>query len=623
MHLAVLGSGCVFADVLSGNDWAHTAGTSPSLQLLLALSARVAIPFFALAATAPLVQRWYADLYPKQTPYLLYAVSNGGSLLGLLAYPFVLEPYMTLSLQGRLWFYGYLLFAGACACCAILAIPLGSPPHAGGSREQRDREAGVKGEGGTRHWAWFLFSMLGSVLLLSTTERVSQEIAASPLFWVIPFSLYLVSFILCFAHERLYSRAFWLRALPVAVATMAAQVLFGGDWHGVVQLSLFSAILFVGCMVCHGELFRARPAAADLTRYYLIVSAGGAVGGMVVALVAPLLFPRMWEYPIAWLGLLSLVWVRRLKEARVALQQRETPASLRGLTLGWLAAAAVLFVDLSVDYRGAQTVHRNFFGTYGISEEGDRRCLYHGATQHGCQWTDPVREMAPTTYFGPRSGVAAAIEAMRVIHRESGRTGMQIGVIGLGVGTIAAWGEGGDILRFYEIDPDVADMARERFRFLTGTSAKVDIVIGDGRLGLAKRSEGKAKPPLFDVLVVDAFSGDAVPLHLMTREAFAVYAQNLAPEGIFAMHVSNRHFALEPLVLGLAKESHKEALLVRTQTHPETLVYKSSWVLVTGNPRAAKAVREGGYAAPWPRELAKPVVFTDQYSNLLSLVKGR
>ncbi len=617
VHLAVLTAGFAFARVLPTEDWMPTGQEQPLAHLLTVLLVHVGVPFFALSATAPLLQSWFFAKHPGRSPYPLYAVSNAGSLLALLAYPFVVEPLWPLSTQETIWFAGYWVFFAGCAFCSLSNWRGGSGIPLVVSNDKDEDRTGNRGAGSW--WKWVGLSALGSMLLVTTSAQISLDIAALPLFWVAPLGIYLLSFILCFARDELYNSRVWLYVLPLAVLGVAAQLLFGSLMPVAVQLAIYAVTLFIGCMVCHGELARRRPAASRLTGYYLAVSVGGVAGGAFVAVVAPFLFPGMWEYSLGWLGLYTLVLVLLGQEDSLSFQRRRFNLLRVLLGAGWLVAAICFTADLVIDQRGAVTTSRGFFGRLSVSRKRDSQCLYHGSIQHGCQWSDVERAFEPTTYYGAGSGVGVAVEVLRDRDATGQGNPLRIGVAGLGVGTCAAWGEEGDTVRFYEIDPDVARLARSHFTYLRDASAEVEVVVGDARLTLEQEANSGREPQL-DLLVLDAFSSDAIPLHLLTREAFATYWRRIKPRGILAAHISNKHIDLEPLLLGLSAEAGREAMMIHDEDDPASMSYKCTWVLVTGNTDLSEAVRSSGHVDPWPEEYSEPVVFTDQHSNLLELL---
>ncbi|MBW2524929.1 MAG: fused MFS/spermidine synthase, partial [Deltaproteobacteria bacterium] len=594
-------------------SWIPSGAEQPTLHLLAILSVSVGPSFFALSATSPLLQAWFHRRFPGRSPYPLYAVSNAGSLLAVFSYPLVVEPLMGLGEQETAWFCGFVLFAVGCAVAGLgnwsggdrrgaAAHPVRGPGRTAGTRA---RPLGI----------WIGLSALGSLLLLATTAQISQDVAASPLFWVVPLGLYLTSFVVCFAGDRWYHRRFWLGLLPLAALGVAAQLLFASVLPVAVQLTIHAATLFAGCMVCHGELARARPDASRLTGFYLAISLGGVLGGIFVALVAPLVFPGLWEFSLGWLALYTLVLVLLGREGDIGARRRFSVIRVL-LGAGWVAAALCFVTDMVFDHREATITSRGFYGPLAVSEKRDWKCLYNGRIRHGCQWTDAERSFEPTTYYGPGSGVAVAVAALR--ESRGGDAPLGVAVIGLGVGTCAAWGTEGDAVRFYEIDGEVVRLARTHFTYLRDASAATDVVVRDGRLALEREHAAGERP--YDLLVLDAFLGDAVPLHLLTREAFEIYAKRLATGGALAAHISNRHVDLKPLMRGLAAEAGLEAFLVRTGEDLAAMTYESTWVILTGSERVAAAVRASGEVEPWGEGLPSPVVFTDQHSNLLELL---
>jgi hypothetical protein len=402
--------------------------------------------------------------------------------------------------------------------------------------------------------------------------------------------------------------------LPLAALGVAAQLLFAKVLPVAAQLTIHAATLFVGCMVCHGELALARPGASRLTGYYLAISAGGVLGGVFVAVVAPLVFHGLWEFSLGWLALYTMVLVLLGRDPDLFPGRRRFGLTRVLLSAGWLVAAACFGADMVFDHREATITSRGFYGPLAVSEKRDKKCLYNGRIRHGCQWTDPERSFEPTTYYGPGSGVGVAVEALR----ERGAGPLRIAVIGLGVGTCAAWGREGDLVRFYEIDPEVTRLAREHFTYLRDASAETEVVVRDGRLALV--AEERSGEPRYDLIVLDAFLGDAVPLHLITLEAFRTYRGRLGPGGAIAAHISNRHVDLKPLLRGIAGETGQEALLLRTGQDLAAMTYESTWVVLTEDPSLADAVGRTETARPWQADAHEAVVFTDQYSNLLELL---
>jgi hypothetical protein len=670
--------------LLPGTAWKPEAGQAPIRHIVSLLTVAVGLPFFVLSATGPLVQAWFSLRHPGASPYRLYALSNTGSLLGLVSYPFAIEAWLSLPAQAWLWAAGFVAFAAVMAACA----PAGRP-------RRPDGEAGAPDEGaapspGDRA-LWFALGGCAAALLLATSNQVSQEIGVVPFLWMVPLALYLLSFILCFDGERWYRRGVFATLLGLGLA-LSALVMERGVLAPIsLQVAVPSLTLFAACMVCHGELARLRPSARHLTAFYLTITASGAAAGVAVGIVAPALFRGLWEYPLAlwasavlvvillwregaplrrrfavWPATASLVaaaavttyvlrdWlgpaVPELADGWLfgapsgitvgaLLAQRLTrpwrvrrhggvwasPAR-RAVTMGGAAAAVVLLgVALAVltSRPAMEAVYqsRSFYGVLQVVEDdaGDLDAhvvkLRHGRIIHGLQYQAPDKRDAPTTYYGPGTGIALAVEQ----HPRRGE-GMHLGVIGLGTGSMVAWARPEDTIRFYEINPDVLRLAGPEaatFTYVRDTAARVEVILGDARLALERElAEGGGRR--YDVLAVDAFSSDAIPMHLLTREAVALYLQHLAPDGILAIHISNRYLELEPVVRGLAR--HLGLGHVFVSSGEDGLTWRSTWALLTRDPVLLQAPAIADVAGAEDNG-ARGVVWSDQYSNLVRVLK--
>jgi len=591
-----------------------TADHSPVLQISLLLLTAVGIPCLLLSATSPLLQRWFLDTSGGSSPYRFYALSNLGSMLGLLSYPFGVERLLRLSVQAWLWGGVYVVYLLTTAICALLqrqdrlgaanVIPLA----------RRGKEAAAP----LPRVLWLALSACGSIMLLATTNLVCQEVAAIPLLWVVPLSLYLLSFILCFDHPRWYRREIF-HPLYLALALLSLHNLPGFFNLTILwPLAIFCATLFAVCMLCHGELARLRPEPRSLTGYYLMISAGGALGSAFVVLVAPHLFDRFWEFQIALLGCAVLLGVVLV---------RDEASWLRRFAAGPLVFAAGALVLLIGAYVYTDTLRssegegnivvwraRNFFGVKAALRLDPGLTLVHGGTIHGMQIADPAYRDEPTTYSSRQSGIGLLIETYP-IRTLGGR--LRIGVIGMGAGTLAAYGRAGDVVRFYEIDPEIAGLsqgANPMFTFVKDSPAKIETAIGDGRIVLEQElaHTGGQK---FDILAVDAFSGDAIPVHLLTREALGIYLRHLrGPRSVIAFHVTNRSIDLRPVVAALASEYHLASL----EIHP---LQVGDWILLCPDP--ATLANPALTATGHPIELTgSPLLWTDDYSNLYSLFRS-
>ena len=677
---------------VSRNLAAH--GT-PALAVLWLLAVHAGLPFFVLGTTSPLLQSWLTLANPAvASPYRLYSLSNLGSLLALISYPFVVEPLLTLKTQAALWALGYgtcLLFTGICALRTLKALR-GSVVTTGHVRT--DPISGTA-PGSGKMVLWICLAACASGMLLATTNQLCQEVAVIPFLWILPLSVYLLSFILCFERDRVYSRNLFVPTLALFAGASCFLLEKGLETRIPVQLTIYSLTLFVCCMVCHGELARMKPAPGYLTSFYLAIAIGGALGGAVVSLVAPWIFSGFWEFPLfLWLScVLALAILARDRTAllsaggfvsvvtlllvslglssvkfaslhpdallaslmdfvgteretilwlgcvalgfagvcRFAFRRFSIPVNVRfGLAFSSLVLALVIMGSLLVfqtqeSLMRAVFVSRNFFGLLTVTEDDagsphHKFKLRHGKIMHGYQFREPAKRRWPTSYFGNDSGIGMAL-----LHhpRRSEGKGLRIGVLGLGVGTIAAYGQSQDTLRFYEINPEVVALSQGEsalFRYLEDCPAGVEVILGDGRLSL-ERELSLNQPQDLDVLAIDAFSSDAVPVHLLTREAVSAYLKHLRPpDGILAFQVTNRYLNLKPVVIELAKHFGLHYRIIERADSGE-LIWENIWVLLSAN--------EGFFYQPnvrnhltHPRlERASVPLWTDDYSNLFQCLK--
>jgi len=668
--------------ITPGANWKPRTGDQPVWHIIALLSASVGLPYFILSSTGPLVQAWFGRMHPGRSPYRLYALSNFGSFLALLSYPFLLEPLLTLKTQARLWWWAYLCFAAACGFCALQVARAGAAAPTPAAPSDESLILGSNMRPGAKAYAlWVSLAACACVIFLATTNQICQDIGVVPLLWVLPLSLYLLSFVVCFEKERWYSRRWFHPLLGVAVFA-ACFVLYDGALGSIrAQIAIYSFVLFVCCMVCQGELVRSKPHPHYLTSFYLTVAAGGALGGVFVTLVAPHLFKGFWEYQLGlWLCvLLALLVVVRDRESwlyqsrvgspvvvvAVAALLPEAaglapvhtgkilvhlPAVMALLLVGyvflnrnragnetarrqvapvfcsaaWLLLGTVLLGTITAHTRTAVALSRNFYGVLGVfpsNPDDPQRAAYvlkHGRVTHGLQFRALDRRRLPTSYYGPASGIGLALLRNP---RRSGPEGvrtLRIGVVGLGAGTIAAYGEPGDYLRFYEINPEVIRVAAggNYFTYLGDCRARVEVVPGDARISMERELE-RDEPQKFDVLAIDAFTGDAIPIHLLTEEAFQIYLKHLSgPEAIIALHISNSYLDLRPVVLKLAGRFGLRSAWISSGGDGET-VSPSEWMLlshsnalVTGAVSTLKGVR-----------LPESRLWTDDYSNLFQVLK--
>ena len=605
IHTVLLAAAVALLPIAPGESWKPLGNEEPVGYIVRLLGASVGLQYFLLASTSPLIQAWFARARPGADPYRLFALSNVASLAALIGYPFVVEPNLAAREQVSLWSWLFAAFALACAAVAW-TTPAAQPTRYADASDGKTRPGTLL--------MWLALSATGSVLLLSITNHLTQNVGAVPLLWLAPLSLYLLSFILAFGGERWYRPAFMWPAVVAALGAMAwmlADPQFHFDLP--LQFGVFLAGLFIGCMFCHGELYRMRPAAGQLTLFYLAVSAGGALGGVLVAVLAPMVFNAYFELAIGLTGLAALAALRYAKLAgmtgRVA--RYASLVVLAGVAGAGAYDAYRYHQDVSISTRSFYGVLRvKEYGTAG--EDGHVKRLVHGAIMHGEQYMTGQNRHYITTYYRPTAGVGAAIQA----RQQSGS--VHVGIIGLGTGTLAGYGRRGDEFRFYDIDRRVMDIAKSEFTFLGDSDARVALVLGDARLTLEREpAQG------FDVLAVDAFSSDSIPVHLITREALRAYLRHMKPEGIVAFHVSNRFLDLIPVVARVAAEEGAHAVLVSDDPpeNDDSRRSRSDWVLVSRSKESLghPVIRAAGAVPAEDRPGWR--TWTDDYSNLIQILK--
>lgn len=607
VHISLLAFSLLLLPIGPGDYWKPREAAEPLTDILALLAATIGLPFLLLASTGPLLQAWRSrgdDADDPHAVYRFYALSNVGSLLALLAYPAVFEPFLPTRMQSWIWSLAYLVFTALSAVLAWQSRTLPAAPSEG-AQVPNDRPNPFNGV------LWFALAAIPSALLLAVTHHMLQNIAAIPLLWVIPLALYLLSFIVSFDSPRWFYRPLWYGILPAAVGTLilsiAAPVLFA---NYATQLAVYATAFFICCMVCHGELAALKPAPRHLTSYYLKIAGGGAAGGLAIAVLAPALFSHDRDLPFVLLALVALIAVTAWRLRNVAPWIRWNTVALGAGT--WAMIFAVLTIPFRATGSDRLFAARNFYGPLQVistptnTPKGALIELRNGSIIHGRQFT-AGETCEPLSYYARISGIGAAIRGLR----EDGP--LLIGVIGLGAGTIAAYGHRGDVFRFYEINPLVRTVAMEQFHYLR-CAEDWSVAMGDARLSLERET-----PANYDVLAVDAFTSDAIPVHLLTREAFALYWQHLKPDGVLAVHVSNTFVNLAPIVALAAKESGKTARAIFTPADLANGVSESVWVLVS--------TRAGFFENPALSE-STPVgmvgnerVWTDDYSNIWRALK--
>ncbi|MCP4785995.1 MAG: hypothetical protein GY903_25920 [Fuerstiella sp.] len=812
-HLSLLALSVLFLPIAPSESWKPVGDQSPMLQILLLLLVTVGGPYFMLASTGPLMQRWFHQTSPGRSPYRLYSLSNVGSLLALLSYPLVFEPWLKLRHQVLSWSFVYVVYVALATWCAIRLLrhsvfdPLSENRNAA-SEQTEAPDVAVTAPGWGRMLLWLGLAACGSATLLATTNQLCIDVATVPFLWVLPLGLYLLSFIICFDNPHWYDRRVFgllvLAGCPVACAALHE----GPDVEIADQVAIFSVVLFACCMVCHGELVHARPAPKYLTLFYVLVSAGGALGGAFVAIAAPQLFSGYYEYhaslfatcvialiawcvqrvwnstqsstfwiwtlaasaqvltvvswyfvpksesleeidrtvyfgiylllqlagltftaafetrkrvivgvwtfasfaQVAWLtGYASWrfpddvirseqVWVAvgalvpaivavgvlygigRWREAIggyvlrsaqfgivalwvSALWYSETVASWQASAFGlsvcgalalefagryfcgahrpsmgfWLWLPSIALISLlghrlqeiaAVDDVDVIHTSRNFYGVLKVTkdEEDDsgeygmpgRISLMHGQIRHGFQYLDEYWKTHPTTYYGQESGIGIAIELSRKLARDTDQHVLRVGVVGLGTGTIAAYGQSDEYFRFYDINSHVRDLSAMYFTYLSDSEAETEVVIGDARI-VMERELAAGRNQQFDVLAIDAFSSDAIPVHLLTTECAEIYREQLRPGGVLAIHISNRFLELDPITRAMAEHLGWHAVRIENDDDDSTGVFTSTWVLLTANDAFVNSADIQDVDNEWD-ESDRVLHWTDDYSGLWQIL---
>ncbi len=611
LHLALMAASIALLPILPSPDWKPSQPGDPSGRILLLLAATIGLPYILLATTSPLLQAWYVAAKPGAVPYRLFALSNFGSLLALFSFPVLVEPLASTRTQAYGWSAMYVLFVFFCAPLAwnmLRSVSAEAPSEASPATPRSRWQLEV---------LWAALAACAAALLLAITTHLSTNVAPIPLLWVATLGIYLISFIVCFEREKLYHRAIFLPLLAVALGA-AAYALYYNKGNLTIKWSvpIFLATLFICCMACHGELARLKPDPKHLTSFYLMVALGGALGGLFVAVGAPHLFRTYAELPLALALCPALVAIVLWTAPGPWPGKFWLPGVRIAIVAFTLALAIYLGYQKHLDDQRFEMAVRNYYGVLRVhdlpetAEQTAARDLLHGTINHGSQLTDPAARRTPTAYYGPKSGMGRAI---RFFEQHSS---VRVGVIGLGAGVTAAYGRPGDFFRFYEINPLDLSIANAWFTFLKDCPADHQVLLGDARLTLERQSSQQ-----FDVLAVDAFTSDAIPVHLLTREAFELYFHHLKPAGILAVHVSNRYLDLAPIVARNALDLAKSAIDVNDDGEDEDYLSSSDWVLVASDARpfSDTLFRDASIKPAKARPGLRP--WRDDYSNLFQILK--
>jgi len=619
LHIGLLCVSVLCLPIIPAVGWKPGIVEYPPAYILAMLGAVVGLPYFLLSTTAPLIQAWFGRHYRGSSPYRLYALSNASSLVALLSYPFFFEPNFSLTNQAYFWSGGYLLFVIGCMLCAYLIA----------KKTEDDREE-IRPVGGDEvgegipdppkkeeYLLWFLFPCCASVLLLAITNELCQDVAVVPFLWIAPLSLYLLSFILTFDGTRWYSRKLWLPLSLVCLFLLQKASRYVEEGTIVTDITVWCVTLFVYCMVCHGELVKTKPPPRYLTSFYLMISAGGAAGGIFVGLIAPHVFSSYLELPI---GLACCLLLTLFVLLRQIPRHKGFSLEVGARAVGLAGHAGVIVVGGALLYSGVRdhddpiVTSRGFYGILRIDDEDEddpesyMRFMQHGNIIHGVQFMAEKKRHIPLTYYGRKTGLGRALRA----HPK--KTNRKFGAIGLGTGTVAVFGKLGDTFRFYEINPEVIKYASSHFTFLKDSKAEIEVIEGDARLSLERE-----EPQGFDFLILDAFSGDAPPAHLLTKEAFEVYLKHLSPKGVILANISNRYFDLSPLLWGIADSLGLGSLLLVTDDKEPREVYGADWMLVTRDRTFLSHPKLEKVAYPRDDDV-QLIVWTDNHSSLFAVI---
>ena len=636
-HLSLLALALVALPIIPSEALRPEGSDAPVRNLLLMLGLTIGAPYLLLSANGPLLQHWFARQHVGRSPYRLYALSNAASLLALLTYPLWFERAFPLGAQAWLWSGTYGVFTVLCAILAVAQFrgrvfeehwPFA---EAGDATVAVAPPAAAEPVEWWRGALWVLLPAVAAALLLSMTTHLTQDIAPVPMLWVLPLGIYLLTFILTFDSDRWYHRPLYAFLLLLLLGAVTFNIIGGLPLPLTQQIALYLGTLYFAGMMCHGELVALRPGPSRLTLFYLAVSAGGALGGGLVALAAPVLLNGYWEFHISLVAAGVVVAFALLREWRQAAGRKSmyrtafalVAALGAGLALG---IGEVLYTHATQNAAASVFATRGFYGALHVNAiavdepERSQLQLVHGQTLHGIQFQAADRRRWHTTYYADASGIGIALANHP--SRLAGRP-LRVGLVGLGTGTLAGYLERGDYGRFYEINPQVLDVATSYFSYLPDAQARgadLQVLLGDARIVLDQQLEAN-DGQRFDVLAVDAFSSDSIPIHLLTEEAMVLYQKHMAPGGVIAVHISNRYLDLAPVVRALADARGLSAQFIENPNDGERGVNLSQWVLVTDNAAflANEAVRSAVF--PWPEDARPPLLWTDDYSSLLPLLR--
>lgn len=621
VHLGLLLLAAVTVSVVPGDSLRPSGNENLTLGIISVLSITIGLPFFALSSTGPLIQAWQSSSHRGQSPYRLYALSNLGSILALVTYPFLVERYLSMNSQALFWTIGFYVFAITCCWSGWQTVQLrawsetdlNQPESADGERIELRRPSLVLA------MVWFVLAATASIILLATTNLLCQEVASIPFLWILPLSLYLLSFIICFDRPAIYRRLVFMPLVVVGAIVAVALVHLGLFTGLAFQIIALSTVCFSASMVCHGELERSKPSPDYLTGFYLVVAFGGAAGGIFVCVLAPQIFTGFLEFHVGLVISLLVVLCalilptgHREKPVEPSLKILKYGAAMSVfVVLAIVLSSAVYFLDPSYQ-QGLIFRGRNEYGLVAVVEKDGYRQFINGRVEHGGQKIGTEHEMEHISYYVPESGVGVAFEASREISEDS----LNVAVLGLGAGAMATWLEPGDRMVFYEINPMVVDIAENHFSFLKNSKGETRVKLGDGRLQLQNEMEA-GDSSLYDLIFIDAFSSDSIPIHLLTTECFEIYLDRLKPNGVLVAHITNRFIDLQPVILDHSLRNGLTPIFV--DYHAPDGGLKTRWILMTKNMSFKNTEKVKLFESEWGKAIL-PVRWSDDYSSVAALL---
>jgi hypothetical protein len=629
IHLCVLLAALITLPVVADASWQPDPSSNPTLAILQLLLIHVGMSYFVLSTTGPLVQSWFAQSLTEGTPYRLYALSSVGSLAALIAYPLFVEVMFDTTRQGWIWSAGFIAFA---ICITILGRCCFRAAPAIQDIDQTESTKPLEKTAPRQLLNWIALGCLPSTLLLAITDQLTQDVAVTPFLWVLPLAIYLISFIICFDRPTWFNRSWYAAATVLLVLILSllyirdsVDAFFGGTLMQTLAESLLgttalmAATLFSICMLCHGELYQLRPAKKKLTQYYVAISIGGALGGFFVSIICPILFTQYHEFH---LGLVIAFSAAAILLLRLTLDKPAVTQLAVALPVG-LAFGIVLVSQWGMTQTDALVATRNFYGVLQVTTTAATETtpgvkeMRHGRVVHGAQLLDPSLLREPTTYYGRKSGIGLIFNTLYSVGISGTPAPLNIAAVGLGTGTLAIYPTNIDQMTYFEINPDVIQLAKEHFTFLQSAATKVKTIAIDGRLGVATLPQRST-----DLLILDAFSSDSIPTHLLTVEAFDIYIRRLRTDGVICIHISNQHLDLTPVLTGIAAQFD---LSIRTVQSPGRVTATEStddalWCILTTNSIVLASLDHQASVNKVAPECAI-TPWTDRYSNLLGILK--